>query len=69
MGASYHGYFTWHCYNDCRQEGCPGHRGRLVSKHGGYYIERLGDDNVVLGRTDLGDISMLDAAMHAWKQN
>lgn len=39
MGANYHGETTVRCYDDCRMEGCPSHRIRLVSKHGGYYVD------------------------------
>lgn len=69
MSASYHGYFDYQCYNECLQTGCPGHHGRLVSKHGGYYVETLGPDNVVLHRIDLGDIGMMDAVFALYKRN
>ena len=65
MGANYHGIGTYRCYHDCRMEGCPGHRIRLGSKHGGYYVEWLNEEGQLLGnnggRMDIGDIGLIDA--------
>ena len=40
MSATYHGETTVTCYHDCWQGGCPSHRIRVMSKHGGYYVEQ-----------------------------
>jgi hypothetical protein len=65
MGANYHGTGAFRCYHDCRMEGCPGHRFRLASKHGGYYIEYLNEEGDLLGnnggRQDIGDIALINA--------
>lgn len=39
MSTVYYGQTTVTCYNDCQQEGCPGHRVRLAAKHGAYSLE------------------------------
>ena len=44
MSANYHGETTVRCYNDCAQAGCPSHRIRLVSRHGGFYVEQWDAD-------------------------
>lgn len=61
MGANYHGYFTYRCYDDCRQEGCPSHRARLVSKHGGYYVDVLDEQGKPTERIDIGEIGLINA--------
>lgn len=54
MGASYsRSKAVFHCYNDCRQEGCPGHTIRLKSKHGGVAVEYLDAEGNVTSTTSL----------------
>lgn len=61
MSATYYGPTTTTCYNDCRQEGCPGHTVRLVSKHGGIWVEEniKGEWQKVC---DFGDLGWFGAA-------
>ncbi len=63
MSAEYHGTTTFRCYDDCEQRGCPSHHIRVVSKHGGYYVEYLdaGGKPITGQRQDLGDIGLIDA--------
>lgn len=56
MGANYHGTIKWKCYNDCQQEGCPGHEATLASKHGAYYLLMNGRDSEITP-----DIGLMDA--------
>jgi hypothetical protein len=57
VSAEGFGPIEWTCYNHCRFEGCPGHKGQLWEKHGGYYVEE--EDGT---RWDLGaDIFLVNA--------
>lgn len=57
MGANYHGTVKWHCYHDCVQAGCPGHKATLCSKHGQYYLKEAdGKETAVYA-----DIRLIDA--------
>ena len=48
MSASYlKGDANFHCYNDCRQEGCPGHTIRVKEKHGGLIVMFMRKDGTV----------------------
>ena len=40
MGANYHGETVVRCYHDCTLDGCPTHQFRVMSKHGGFYVEQ-----------------------------
>lgn len=62
MGANYHGTSTFRCYNGCQPGGeCPGHTIKVWSKHGAYYVDVDGQNNVQLP----WDISFIDAVIEA----
>lgn len=68
MGASYTEPVTYHCYNDCRQEGCPGHMVRLKAKHGGVEIEVLDKDGKVTNTSWLMELGLWGSIRHlSWK--
>jgi hypothetical protein len=73
VGANFHGVGTYHCYHDCRMEGCPGHRIRVGSKHGGYFVEYLNEENQPLGnnggRFDIGDICLINTVAEILRPN
>ncbi len=70
MSANYYGNTTYHCYNECRQEGCPGHRIRLGSKYGCYFAEILDESGKPAGgRIDLPDIGMFNALCRIWNKD
>lgn len=59
MSAVNHGKVEWHCFNDCRMEGCPGHSAWLWSKHGAYYLHKMDNKE---GDTEIyPDIALIDA--------